>query len=80
MVNKKKRYVATLSNELEASYIYDKVAIQFHGGRVSCPSFPFLFLTLGLIVYRQRQITLIIRSKFSKYSMNHHYSRSNEVK
>jgi hypothetical protein len=35
MVNKKKRYVATLSNEFEAAQVYDKVAIQFHGGRVS---------------------------------------------
>jgi hypothetical protein len=35
MVNKKKRYVGTVTNELEAAQLYDKTAIQFHGKKVT---------------------------------------------
>lgn len=31
MVNKKKRYIGTISTEIEAARLYDKVAIQNHG-------------------------------------------------
>ncbi len=33
MVNKRKRYVGSFSNEEEAARIYDKVSLQNHGGK-----------------------------------------------
>jgi hypothetical protein len=34
MVNKKKRYIGTFTNEEEAARSYDKIAIQFHKNKI----------------------------------------------
>jgi len=51
MVNKRKRYVGSFSNEEEAARIYDKVSLQNHGGKAKTNYF-----------YSEEEIKNIIKS------------------
>jgi hypothetical protein len=55
MVDHKKRYVAALHDELEAAKLYDKVAVQYHGIKVSAACVNF---------HRQKLILTALRLRF----------------